>query len=225
MEAIRLERVGRRYGEREALSQVSFSLMRGQTLAVLGANGAGKSTLLRLLSTLLRPHDGEVQVLGRRLPQEAWAIRGSIGLLSHEPLLYRELTPAENLRFHSRLHKVDAQRVQQTLEAVGISQRSQEPVKHLSRGMVQRVAIARAVLHDPELLLLDEPRANLDPAAAEAVEPLIGAASGRTRVIVSHDPIAGVAESDVVLGLREGRVALLAGADEVSEEHAMGLYR
>lgn len=224
-EAILLRDVVRRYGEREALSRVSLSLQRGQTLAVLGANGAGKSTLLRLLATLLRPHEGEVLVLGRRLPEEAWAVRGEIGLLSHEPLLYRELTPTENLTFHSRLHGLSAERAREALEEVRISQRAEEPVKHLSRGMVQRVAIARAVLHDPQLLLLDEPRANLDPAACEVVEPLIGAQSGRTRVLVSHDPAAGVAEADVVLGLKDGRVALLADASEVSPERAMELYR
>lgn len=192
---------------------------------MLGANGAGKSTLLRLLAALLRPHEGEVRVLGRQLPGEAWAVRGSVGLLSHEPLLYRELTARENLRFHARLHSVDFERVEEMLHAVEMSSRAEEPVKTLSRGMVQRVAIARAVLHDPQLLLLDEPRANLDPAACEIVEPLIGACSGRTRVLVSHDPAAGVAEADVVLGLKDGRVALLADAAEVDLERAMELYR
>ena len=98
----------RRYGEREALSDVSLSLPAGQTLVVFGPNGAGKTTLLRVLATLLRPHDGVVRVLGASLPEEAWALRGRVGLLGHEPLLYRELTARENLRFHARLHGVGA---------------------------------------------------------------------------------------------------------------------
>jgi heme exporter protein A len=227
--ALKLHRVSRRYGEREALSEVSLQLEQGQTLGVLGSNGAGKTTLLRLLATLLRPHAGEVQVLGAGLPGQAWAVRGRIGLLSHEPLLYRELTARENLAFHARLHGVGSRRVEEVLEAVGISRRADEPIRTLSRGMVQRVAVARCVLHEPELLLLDEPRANLDPAAAELVEPLIGRGTDptrpRTRVIVSHDPRGGLAESDLVLGLRGGRAALLAPADQVSQDEVMELYR
>ena len=229
MLALQLDQVVRRYGEREALSGLSLSLQRGLTLAVLGANGAGKTTLLRLLATLLRPHEGKVEVLGRILPSEAWAVRGKIGLLGHEPLLYRELTARENLIFHARLHGVSKDRVEQMLEAVGLASRAQEPVKMLSRGMLQRVAIARAVLHDPELLLLDEPRANLDPAASEVIEPLIGRgtdpAKPRTRVIVSHDPNSGIKEADVVLGLRDGRCDLLAPANEVDVDQVMELYQ
>jgi heme exporter protein A len=223
--ALKLDSVVRRYGEREALSGVSLELQAGQTLGVLGSNGAGKSTLLRLLATLLRPHAGQVEVLGASLPTQAWAVRGRIGLLSHEPLLYRELSARENLAFHARLHGVAPPRIKEVLDAVGMAKRADEPVRTLSRGMVQRVAVARAVLHDPELLLLDEPRANLDPAASELVEPLIGAASARTRVIVSHDPRGGVAEADVVLGLRGGRTAVLAPAGEVAEDEIMALYR
>ena len=117
-------------------------------------------------------------MLGAALPAEAWAIRGRVGLLGHEPLLYRELTARENLRFHARLHGVGEERVDEVLEAVAMSGRGREPLRTLSRGMVQRVAVARAVLHEPELLLLDEPYANLDPAAVELVAPLIGAGAG-----------------------------------------------
>src|SRR5665213_891933 len=170
--ALRLEGLARHYGEREALSDVSLSRAAGQTLVVFGPNGAGKTTLLRVLSTLLRPHSGEVTVLDRRLPQDAWAVRGRVGLLGHEPLLYRELTARENLRFHARLHDLSAERVEERLAAVALTDRAEEPLKTLSRGMVARVAVARATLHDPELLLLDEPWANLDPAARELIEPL-----------------------------------------------------
>ncbi|HKH79919.1 MAG TPA: ABC transporter ATP-binding protein [Solirubrobacteraceae bacterium] len=225
MVALEVEGLTRHFGEREALSDVSLTLGERQTLVVFGPNGAGKTTLLRVLATLLRPHAGNVRVLGARLPGEAWAVRGRVGLLGHEPLLYRELTAHENLRFHARLHGVDEARVRELLEAVAMSARASEPLRTLSRGMIQRVAVARAVLHDPELLLLDEPNSNLDPAAVELVAPLIGAASGRTRVICSHDPSGGLADADVVLGLRGGRPVLLRAAAEVDREEIAELYR
>ena len=223
--ALELREVTRRYGERTALAAVSVTVAAGQTLAVLGPNGAGKTTLLRLLATLLRPHGGELRVLGHALPDEGWAVRGRIGLLGHEPLLYRELTARENLAFHAALHGVARERGEELLAAVGMERRADEPVRTLSRGLVQRVAVCRALLHDPELLLLDEPRANLDPAASDLVEPLIGRASGRTRVIVSHDPRGAVAEADVVLGLVRGRAALVAPAAGLDADALAELYR
>jgi heme exporter protein A len=223
--ALLIEGLARHFGEREALADVSLSLGQGQTLVVFGPNGAGKSTLLRVLATLLRPHAGTVSVLGSALPQQAWEVRGRIGLLGHEPLLYRALTARENLRFHASLHGVAEARVQELLEAVAMAERASEPLRALSRGMVQRVAVARAVLHDPELLLLDEPRAHLDPAAIETVDPLIGAPSRRTRVICSHDPGGGLAEADLVLGLRAGRPALLRSGNDVSVTEIAELYR
>jgi heme exporter protein A len=223
--ALQLNGLARHYGEREALSGVSLSLAAGQTLVVFGPNGAGKTTLLRVLATLLRPHAGEVRVLGSNLPDQAWALRGRVGLLGHEPLLYRELTARENLRFHARLYGIGDARVDELLESVTMSTRAGEPLRTLSRGMVQRVAIARAVLHDPELLLLDEPHSNLDPAAIELVAPLIGAASERTRVICSHNPTGDLAEADVVLGLRAGRPALLRAATDVDPREIAELYR
>jgi heme exporter protein A len=227
--ALEVEGLARHYGEREALSQISLTLQEGQTLVVFGPNGAGKTTLLRVLASLLRPHAGLLRVLGSKLPEEAWAVRGRVGLLGHEPLLYRELTARENLRFHARLHGVGEERVEELLGAVAMADRRDEPLRTLSRGMVQRVAVARAVLHDPQLLLLDEPYSNLDPAAVELVAPLIGAGTGpgphRTRVICSHDPGRGLAEADVVLGLRSGRPALLGTAAEVSAEDVAELYR
>jgi heme exporter protein A len=205
--AIELERLERRFGERVALSGVSVSVPAGATLAVLGGNGAGKTTLLRVLAGLLRPHGGSARVLGATLPDERWRLPARVGYVGHEPLLYRELSGRENLRYHAALHGVGPSRIDELLAAAGVADRADEPVRDLSRGLVQRLAVARAVLHDPPLLLLDEPRANLDPAAAELVEPLIGRSSGRTRVLVSHDVDGALAESDVALGLRAGRPA------------------
>ncbi len=224
--AVSLRGAGRRYGERAALRDVTVDLPAGQTLVVFGPNGAGKTTLLRMLATLLRPHAGEVRVLGAKLPDEGYAVRGRIGFLGHDPLLYRELSARENLRFHARLHRIEAaaERVEAVLEAVGMEHRGNDPIAELSRGMVQRIAVARAVLHEPELLLLDEPLANLDPAAQALLAPLIGAGSGRTRVVTSHDPVGGLEGADLVLGLKRARMLLLAPAADVSPERIAELY-
>jgi heme exporter protein A len=219
---IELDGLVRRYGERTALDGVSVTVPAGATLVVFGPNGAGKSTLLRVLATLLRPQGGTARVLGNELPREGWKVRGRVGLLGHEPLLYRDLTARENLRFHARLHGVAFERIDALLDQVGLALRGDEPIRELSRGMVQRVAACRAVLHEPDVLLLDEPTANLDPAAVEALEPLVGRSSGRTRVVTSHDPARGLAEADVVLGLRAGRAEL---AGTATEDEVRGLYR
>jgi heme exporter protein A len=164
-------------------------------------------------------------VFDRELPGEAWAVRGRIGMLAHEPMLYRELSARENLLYHARLHALPLARVSEMLERVGMGHRADEPLRTLSRGMVQRVAIARAVLHDPELLLLDEPYAHLDPAARELVDPLLCGEGGRTRVISSHDPTGGLQEADLVLGLRAGRVAVLRERAAVRSSELAELYR
>ena len=215
--AIELRGAGRRYGERAALRDVTLELEAGRTLVVFGPNGAGKTTLLR-------PHAGEVRVLGRPLPEDGYAVRGRLGFLGHEAMLYRELSGRENLRFYARLHRVAPARVDTVLDAVGMTARGDDPVAELSRGMIQRLAIARAVLHEPELLLLDEPLANLDPAAAAQVAPLIGPASGATRVVTSHDPAGGLQGADLALGLKAARVAFLAPVDELAAGQIAELY-
>jgi heme exporter protein A len=197
--AIELDGVGRAYGDRVVLRDLTLTVAEGATLAVLGPNGAGKTTLLRMLATLLRPHAGTVRVLGAALPRDGHRVRGRLGLVAHEPLLYRDLTARENLRFHARLHRVGFARVEALLDHVGLALRADEPLRSFSRGMVQRVAICRAVLHEPELLLLDEPYANLDARAVELVAPLLAGAP--TRVLVSHDAEAARAAADQVLEL------------------------
>jgi heme exporter protein A len=220
--AVEVAALGRAYGERVVLRDVTFQLPAGATVAVFGANGAGKTTLLRILAGLLRPHAGQARVLGAALPREAWKVRGRIGLLGHEPLLYRDLTVRENLRFHARLHGIGEERAAELVERVGLGGRDGDPVRTLSRGMAQRAAICRAVLHEPDLLLLDEPLANLDPGGAEAVEPLL---RGPARVLISHDAEDGLAAADWVLGLRGGRQAIWAPAADVTLADVRGLYR
>jgi len=225
--AVRADALGRAYGHLVALRDVSFELAAGTTLAVLGPNGSGKTTLVRILATLLRPTEGDVEVLGGELPRHAWKARGRIGLLGHSPLLYRDLTVAENLAFQARLHRVDGAeaRIEELLRAVRLERRGGELVRNLSAGMAQRAAVCRAVLHRPELLLLDEPRSHLDPEAAAMVEPLIGAESGLTRVLVSHDVESALAESDRALVLASGgNVAYEGPASGVSPGDARAAY-
>ncbi|MCB0877140.1 MAG: ABC transporter ATP-binding protein [Solirubrobacterales bacterium] len=226
--ALRADGLSHAYGDRWVLRDVSLGLDEGQTLAVLGSNGAGKSTLLRILATLLRPTEGGVEVLGCELPREAWKVRGRIGLLGHQPLLYRDLDARENLHFHARLFALPGggeERAAELLERVGLSHRASTRVDEMSAGMIRRLAVCRALLHEPDLLILDEPLANLDPAGVEEVAPLLGPAPGRTRVLVTHDVDAALAEADRVLGLeRDGRVAFALPVGEVDAERARRVY-
>ncbi len=202
--AIELRGLRREFGERVALREVTLAVAPGETLAVQGPNGSGKTTLLRVLAGLLRPSAGEVRVLGCELPREGWRLRGHVGWLGHDALLYRDLSARENLRFAAALHGLDPdpaeQRIGSLLDAVGLARRGDDRVRDYSRGMVQRAAVCRAILHEPGLLLLDEPLSHLDAEARELVEPLIGGSPERTRVLVTHEAD-GAASADALLRL------------------------
>jgi ABC-type multidrug transport system ATPase subunit len=203
--AIDVSGLRRDFGERTALEGVSLRVEAGDSVAVLGPNGSGKSTLLRILAGLLRPTSGHVSVLGLELPKETHGLRGKVGYLGHEPLLYRDLSPRENLELAAALHGLAPEkagaRIEALVEAVGMAARAGDRVAELSAGMKQRIDICRAVLHEPELLLLDEPDAHLDPEARRDVAPLIAAGNGRTRVLVSHERGTAIEQSGFVLEL------------------------
>jgi heme exporter protein A len=225
--AIELRGLRRDYGELPVLLGVSLEVAVGQTLAVIGPNGAGKTTLLRILATLLRPTAGEARVLGAALPREAWRIRGRVGFLGHESLLYRDLTVRENLRFNARLHGLATaeEEIADVLRAAGLTRRADDLVRELSAGIVQRAAICRAVLHQPDLLLLDEPLSHLDPDAAALADRLIGPRPGRTRVLVSHDVEGALGEADLALALRaDGTVGYAGAASGLSAGDARAIY-
>jgi heme exporter protein A len=162
----------------------------GELLAIAGPNGAGKTTLLRILAGLMRPTRGEVRIRGRQLARHAPEPRRAIGLLSHHTFLYDDLTPAENLAFTARLYGLanSSEVVRHALEDVGLTDRAQTPVRYLSRGLQQRAAIARALLHQPDILLLDEPFTGLDAPSADRFRALLASqlARGRALVLVSH---------------------------------------
>ena len=204
--AIQISGLRREFGDRTALDGVDLQLERGGSLALLGPNGSGKSTLLRILAGLLRPTAGEVRVLGAPLPKETYRLRGRVGYVGHEPLLYRDLSSRENLALAAALHGLEpaqaAARIERLLEAVRMERRGDDRIAELSAGMRQRIDICRAVLHEPQLLLLDEPDAHLDSQARELVAPLIAVDQNRTRVVVSHDRerAAGGADSALELG-------------------------
>jgi heme exporter protein A len=182
--------LSRAFGAQRVLRDISLELAAGETLAVVGPNGAGKTTLLRLLAGLMRPSSGEVLVLGRRLAPADPEARRPIGIVSHQSLLYDDLTIEENLLLAARLYGLVDPRgaARRALESVGLAARAGETPRRLSRGMVQRAAIARAFLHDPAVLLLDEPFTGLDAPAAEQLRGLLRerAAVGRAMIVVTH---------------------------------------
>jgi heme exporter protein A len=208
--------------DRPILNRIDLNLSAGDYVALLGANGAGKSTLLRTLAMLLFPTEGRLELFGRPAHRSAGAaaIRGRIGMIGHQAMLYRDLSVRENLLFFGRLYGVHAvdDRAEQLLEQVGLADRAEDPVKTFSRGMVQRAAIARALMHDPDLLLSDEPFSGLDAPSTLAVEALFATlhAAGKTLVMANHDIAQSLGQAQRVVVLRRGKVALDKRSAEVT---------
>jgi heme exporter protein A len=188
---IEVRRLVKRFGPKTVLRKLDFQVETGEFVALLGPNGAGKTTFLRILASLSRPSLGEVRVAGYALPGEAAAVRRRLGVVSHLPLLYGDLTAEENLRFYGRMYAVERleARITEILEQIGLAGRRRDLVRTFSRGMQQRLAIGRAVLHDPEVMLFDEPHTGLDQDACIMLDSVLRqvAASGRTVVMTSHD--------------------------------------
>ena len=209
---IRTTGVGKSIDGRTILRDVSFNISAGQLVAVLGANGTGKSTLLKVLSTLVPPSSGQVELFGQIATATSADLRRRIGLIGHQSMLYRDLSACENLEFFAKLYDVanPSSRATQMLDMIGLSDRSRDPVRTFSRGMVQRVAIARALLHDPELILADEPFAGLDAPSIDALEHLLSdlKEAGKTILLVNHDIEQSLRIADHAIVLRGGRVAI-----------------
>jgi len=188
---ITVKKLVKRFGLKSVLRGVDFEVQPGEFVALLGPNGAGKTTFLRILASLSRPSLGEVKVAGYRLPNEAAAVRARLGVVSHLPLLYGDLSAEENLRFYARMYGIAnlELRITEVLEMVGLENRRRDLVRTFSRGMQQRLAIGRAVLHDPDVMLFDEPYTGLDQDASSMLDEVLQtvAARGRTVVMTSHD--------------------------------------
>jgi heme exporter protein A len=226
---IKVRHLVKRFGLKTILRGLDFDVRPGEFVALLGPNGSGKTTFLRILASLSHPSLGEVYIAGFRLPHQAASVRARLGIVSHLPLLYGDLTAEENLRFYGRLYGVLRldERITEMLEMVGLELRRRDLVRTFSRGMQQRLAIGRAVLHDPDVLLFDEPYTGLDQDASAMLDDILRsvAVQGRTVVMTSHD--LGRAEG---LGTRfdiltRGVIAASATRKEIGKSTLFSFYK
>ena len=188
---IEVRKLVKRFGSKTVLRGLDFNVQPGEFVALLGPNGAGKTTFLRVLASLSRPTLGEVKVAGHALPKDAAQVRARLGVVSHLPMLYGDLSAEENLRFYARMYGIMdmGKRISEVLELVGLTVRRRDLVRTFSRGMTQRLSIGRAILHDPQVVLFDEPYTGLDQEASQMLDGILRSVSaqGRTVVMTSHD--------------------------------------
>jgi heme exporter protein A len=227
--AIEIRRLTKSFGHQVALRGVDLNVAEGQFLTLFGPNGAGKTTLIRIVASLMRPTAGAIRLWGKDLGKEATGLRRHLGFISHNPLLYGDLTPDENLRFFARMYDlVDAAtRIDAVLQQVGLAARRRDPVRTFSRGMVQRLAIARAILHDPAIMLLDEPYTGLDLQAADMLRAVLQelAASNRTVILTTHNLEQGLEMCDRAAVLNRGRLAWEGPRGELDLASMREIYR
>jgi heme exporter protein A len=222
---VRLVGVGKTIDDRQVLRHINLEIAAGEFVAVLGANGAGKSTLLKVIATLSPATTGGIELFGEPLTRQATKLRSRIGLIGHQSMLYRDLTARENLQFFANLYGLEDRdkRVAQALVMIGLSSRADDAVKTFSRGMAQRVAIARALLHDPELLLADEPFAGLDAPSIRSLEQLFAdlGTAGKTVIMVNHDIEQSLRIAERVVVLRHGKVVMDQPTHRLYEEEVL----
>ena len=226
--AVEVRDLTRTFGVRKALNKVSFDLPSGAFLSIFGPNGAGKTTLVKVLTTLTAPSKGSASVCGLDVVEGAVELRHRIGLISHNPLLYPDLSAEENLQFFADMYGVAdvSSRVRELLEAVELDHRRLDSVRTFSRGMLQRLSIARALLHHPDVLFLDEPYSGLDPHAVDILDSLIAQIrEDHTFVMISHDLTKGLELCSHALILAKGEVVMFEPASKVDPEEFTALYR
>jgi heme exporter protein A len=226
---IEVRKLVKRFGPKVVLRGLDFRVQPGEFVALLGPNGAGKTTFLRILASLSRPSMGEVTMMGMRLPHQAGAVRQRLGVVSHQPLLYGDLTAEENLRFFGRMYGVADlnHRIAEVLDLVGLTPRKGDLVRTFSRGMQQRLAIGRAVLHDPAIILFDEPHTGLDQDACAMLDDVLRdvAARGRTVVMTSHDLARAADLASRYDVLSRGVIAASVQRVEINPNNLLGFYR
>jgi heme exporter protein A len=219
----------KRFGLKTILRGLDFEVNPGEFVALLGPNGAGKTTFLRILASLSRPSMGEVMIAGFRLPAQAAGVRRRLGVVSHLPLLYGDLSAEENLTFYGRMYAVPFLdiRVSEVLELIGLTTRRRDLVRTYSRGMQQRLAIGRAIIHDPEVLLLDEPHTGLDQEACSMLDQALGevATRGRTVVMTSHDLAKAADLASRFDVLSKGVIVGSVKRSEIDPNQLLGFYR
>jgi heme exporter protein A len=226
--ALEVRELSRTFGARKALDNVTFDLPKGAFLSIFGPNGAGKTTMLKVLSTLTNPSKGSAKVVGLDVVQDAVQLREKIGFISHNPLLYPDLTAEENLEFFAELYCIDdpKERVRELLLAVELDHRRFDAVRTFSRGMTQRLSIARALLHHPDVIFLDEPYSGLDPHAMDILDSLIAAVRAEhTFVMISHDLQKGLELCSHALILAKGKVVLFDERDAIDPNAFAATYR
>ncbi len=226
---IDVRKLTKRFGLKTVLKGMDFQVQNGEFVALLGPNGAGKTTFLRILASLSRPTFGQVTIAGYALPGQAAAVRRRLGVVSHLPLLYGDLTAEENLRFYARMYGVpdENQRISEVLDLVGLAPRRRDLVRTYSRGMQQRLAIGRAVLHDPEVMLFDEPHTGLDQDASAMLDTVLKevAARNRTVVMTSHD-LARVGDLATRFDvLSRGSIVASVSRAEIDPNQLLAFYR
>jgi heme exporter protein A len=226
---ITVKKLVKRFGLKTVLRGVDFEVQPGEFVALLGPNGAGKTTFLRILASLSRPTLGEVNIAGYQLPNQASQVRARLGVVSHLPLLYGDLTAEENLRFYGRMYGLTdlEQRITEILEMVGLEARRRDLVRTFSRGMQQRLAIGRAVLHDPDVVLFDEPYTGLDQDASSMLDEVLKtvAAKGRTVVMTSHDLARAEDLATRFDILSRGVIAASASQKELRKTNLLSFYK
>jgi heme exporter protein A len=226
--ALEVRDLSRTFGARKALDNVTFDLPKGAFLSIFGPNGAGKTTMLKVLSTLTNPSKGTAKVVGLDVVQDAVQLREKIGFISHNPLLYPDLTAEENLEFFAELYCIDnpKERVRELLLAVELDHRRLDAVRTFSRGMTQRLSIARALLHHPDVIFLDEPYSGLDPHAMDILDSLIAAVRAEhTFVMISHDLQKGLELCSHALILAKGKVVLYDEREAIDPDAFAATYR
>jgi heme exporter protein A len=225
---IEIRDLRKQFGPLRALRGISLDVADGEFLTLFGPNGAGKTTLLKILATLSKPTSGEVRVQGHLLTSSWTEVRRYIGFVGHHSFLYPELTAEENLRFFARLYQLTdgEQRARHLIERVALTARFHDPVRTYSRGMLQRLAIARALLHDPLILLLDEPHTGLDEASVERLHATLAdiSAQGRTILMTTHDLTRGLALAHRALIMQAGKVVFSAARSTLSEAEWRRIY-
>lgn len=226
---IEVKKLVKRFGLKVILRGLDFTVQPGEFVALLGPNGAGKTTFLRILATLSRPSLGSVEVAGHNIPLQAAQVRAKLGVVSHLPLLYPDLTAEENIRFYGRMYGVSnlEARITEVLEMVGLDTRRRDLVRTFSRGMQQRLAIGRAVVHDPEVMLFDEPYTGLDQDASEMLDDVLRsvAAKGRTVVMTSHDLARAEDLATRFDILSRGVIATSAKHDDLKNTNLLAFYK